>query len=133
MPAPNESPPTIVVKPRRALPFFGRHPWLFAGAVREVTGSPQPGGEVVVRSSNGEFIARGLFNPHSNIRVRLYSWEEDEPLDDALWAKRIQTAIDGRIRLFGEFSPVFSILSARTKSVRPDTSDRHQISTVCVF
>ena len=105
MPPSSESSPTIIVKPRRALPFFGRHPWLFAGAVREVTGNPQPGGEVVVRSSNGEFIARGLFNPHSNIRVRLYSWEEDQPLNDAVWVKRIQTAIDSRISLFGEFSP----------------------------
>ena len=93
--------PTVVLKPRRALPFFGRHPWVFAGAVAKVRGNPQPGDEVVVRSADDEFIARGLFNPHSNIRARLFTWNEDEPLDEAFWAERIAAAIDGRRRLFG--------------------------------
>jgi 23S rRNA (cytosine1962-C5)-methyltransferase len=98
------SSPVVILKPRRALPFFGRHPWVFAGAVSRVRGNPQPGDEVVVRSADDEFIARGLFNPHSNIRARLYTWNEEEPLDDAIWTKRIAAAIDGRRQLFGEFT-----------------------------
>ena len=33
---------------------------------------PVPGTEVELRSSNHEFIAHGLWNPHSNIRIRLH-------------------------------------------------------------
>ena len=63
--------PSSFSSPAARLPFFGRHPWLFAGAVARVHGNPHPGNEVVVRSANDEFIARGLFNPHSNIRASL--------------------------------------------------------------
>lgn len=94
--------PRVILKPRRALPFFGRHPWVFAGAIRsvEADGHPvEPGDEVSLHSSDGEFIARGLINHHSNIRVRLYSWV-DQDLDDEFWAVRLRSAIEMRLRLF---------------------------------
>ncbi len=74
--------PRVILKPRRALPFFGRHPWVFAGAISRIEGKPQPGEEVLLQTERGEFIARGLFNPNSNIRVRLYSWDAEQALDD---------------------------------------------------
>jgi 23S rRNA (cytosine1962-C5)-methyltransferase len=90
----------VTLKKRRALPFFSKHPWVFAGAIDRVEGDPQPGSEVVVRASGGEFIARGLFNPDSNIRVRLYTWTEAEPLDADFWRRRVNTAIDLRDQLY---------------------------------
>lgn len=65
--------PQVVLKPRRAQPFFGRHPWVFAGAIARTPAGLNPGDEVALVSDQGEFIARGLFNPHSAIRVRLSS------------------------------------------------------------
>ena len=88
--------PKVVLKSRRALPFFNRHPWVFAGAVKRVEGEPEPGTEVALLSSRNEFIARGLYNPASNIRVRLYSWKEAETLDREFWSKRIDTALATR-------------------------------------
>jgi len=88
-----------VLKARKALPFFSRHPWVFAGAIGRVEGDPEPGAEVVLLTNEGQFIARGLFNPHSQIRVRLYSWEEDRPLDDELWSERLDRAIELRQKL----------------------------------
>lgn len=88
--------PCVRLKPRRALPFFGRHPWVFAGAISRIEGNPEPGDEVILQTDRGEFIARGLFNPHSNIRVRLYSWEESQPLDEAFWLERLTQAVDLR-------------------------------------
>ncbi|QDV50251.1 class I SAM-dependent rRNA methyltransferase [Gimesia fumaroli] len=85
--------PRVTLKPRRALPFFGRHPWVFAGAISRIEGSPEPGTEVILQSDKGEFIARGLFNANSNIRVRLYSWEETQELDDAFWTQRLEQAV----------------------------------------
>jgi len=85
--------PCVRLKPRRALPFFGRHPWVFAGAISRIEGNPEPGDEVILQTDRGEFIARGLFNPHSNIRVRLYSWEESQRLDEAFWLERLTQAV----------------------------------------
>ena len=97
--------PRVYVKPRRALPFFGRHPWVFQGAVQKVAGDPEPGAEVALVTDREEFIARGLYNPDSNIVVRLYSWEEAAPLDEAFWQKRLAEAIRLRTGVLGWNAP----------------------------
>ncbi len=89
--------PQIVLKPKRALPFFGRHPWVFAGAIAHVERSPQPGDVVDLLSNKKEFIAKGLFNPNSNIRVRLYSWNQEEKLENVFWQEKIEKAIQSRL------------------------------------
>lgn len=92
----------ITLKPRKALPFFSHHPWVYATAIERVTGMPVVGSEVRVRSHEGQFIAFGLFNPHSKIRVRLYSWDEQQPLTAEFWQARVRAAVSGRQRLFGD-------------------------------
>jgi 23S rRNA (cytosine1962-C5)-methyltransferase len=88
-----DSLPKVILKPRRAQPFFARHPWVFSGAVARVEGDVSPGAEVALVTEHGEFIARGLYNPHSNIVVRLYGWDAETPLDEAFWSRRIDEAI----------------------------------------
>ncbi|OWK42281.1 class I SAM-dependent rRNA methyltransferase [Fimbriiglobus ruber] len=83
----------VVLKPKRALPFYARHPWVFAGATERVEGTPADGDVVDLVSSTGNFVARGLFNSQSKIRVRLYSWDEAVPLDRAFFKERIARAI----------------------------------------
>jgi 23S rRNA (cytosine1962-C5)-methyltransferase len=102
-----DSLPRVVLKPRRAQPFFARHPWVFSGAVARVEGDPQPGAEVALVTEHGEFVARGLFNPQSNIQVRLYGWDARTPLDEAFWSSRLGEAIRLRrdvLRLVGPTS-----------------------------
>lgn len=94
--------PTVVLQKRRALPFFSHHPWVFAGAIDRIDGDAQPGDEVIVRSDKGEFIGRGLYNPASQIRVRLYGWDESRSLDPNFWTERIDQALALRERLFGD-------------------------------
>lgn len=91
----------VVLRPRRARPFFGRHPWVFAGAVARIEGEPANGDVVDLHSHGGNFIARGLFNRHSKICVRLYSWSPDLPLDRDFWRARLQTAIHLRRHILG--------------------------------
>lgn len=85
--------PQVLLKPRRALPFFAQHPWVFEGAIHHLKGSPQPGDAVRLLTDRGEFIAWGLYNPDSNIVVRLYSWDETLELDEAFWSARIDAAL----------------------------------------
>jgi 23S rRNA (cytosine1962-C5)-methyltransferase len=91
----------VILKPRRAQPFFGRHPWVFAGAIASIDGSPNDGEEVDLVSHAGNFIARGLFNGQSKIRVRLYSWTPDQQLDEAFFRDRIQQAVRLRREILG--------------------------------
>ncbi|HAP08539.1 MAG TPA: class I SAM-dependent rRNA methyltransferase [Planctomycetaceae bacterium] len=100
----SQGPAEVVLKARRAQPFFGRHPWVFAGAVHHVNaGSEQPlqaGSIVRLISAEGHFVAWGLYNPHSRIVVRLYSWDVQQPLDAAFWLARVQQAVQLRRGLF---------------------------------
>lgn len=97
--------PRIILRPRRAEPFFGRHPWVFSGAIARIEGQPSAGDEVLLVSDRGEPIARGLFNPHSGIQVRLYSWELERPLDDDFWLARLAAAIGLRRDALGLCGP----------------------------
>jgi len=44
----------------------------------------------------GKFVARGIYNSRSRIRVRLYAWDINQGLNEDFWRKRLQTAIDLR-------------------------------------
>jgi 23S rRNA (cytosine1962-C5)-methyltransferase len=83
--------PSIFLKPRRARPFFARHPWVFDSSIDRVAGQPEAGNAVEVLTSEGQFVATGLYNPTSTIRVRLYRWD-DGPLDEAFWSKSLTQA-----------------------------------------
>ncbi len=91
--------PRIVLKPGRHTPVRGRHPWLHDSAVGRVENGPADGDEVDVCSSDGRWLARGLYNSHSRIRVRLYTWNSEERIDDAFWRRRLEAAADLRLGL----------------------------------
>ena len=86
----------VILKPKRAQPFYSRHPWVFAGAVERVEGKPADGDVVDLRSSVGNFVGRGLINSQSKILVRLYSWDESVALDREFFKARLKRAIDLR-------------------------------------
>ncbi|MGE3804622.1 MAG: class I SAM-dependent rRNA methyltransferase [Gemmataceae bacterium] len=94
-------PPRVILKPKRAQPFFGRHPWVFAGAIADVQGEPADGTEVDLYSHGDSFIARGIFNAQSKIRVRLYSWDEAVPLERDFFRDRLAAAIRLRRDILG--------------------------------
>lgn len=89
----------IMLRPRKARPFFGRHPWVLDSAVDRIEGQPNDGDIVDLLSDKGKFIARGLYNSQSRIRVRLYTWADNEAVDEAFWRLRMQHAIDLRRQL----------------------------------
>jgi 23S rRNA (cytosine1962-C5)-methyltransferase len=98
-------PSRIILKSRRARPFYARHPWLFAGAIERVEGTPVNGDEVAVHAHDGQFIAWGLFNSNSQIRVRLYSWVPEQRLEPDFWKSRIDDAIRLRHGILGLNDP----------------------------
>jgi 23S rRNA (cytosine1962-C5)-methyltransferase len=82
----------VLLKPRKARPFFGRHPWVLDSAIQRIEGNPADGNVVDLLSDQGEFIAHGIFNSRSRIHVRLYSWNAAELLDEAFWRRRLESA-----------------------------------------
>src|SRR5580704_12017478 len=83
----------VVLRPKRARPFYGRHPWVYPGAISVVEGAPSDGDVVDLVSHEDQFVARGLYNSQSKIRVRLFTWNPDTQLDEAFFREQLAAAI----------------------------------------
>lgn len=89
----------VILKPGRERNALQMHPWIFSGAIDEKhskLADVQPGGLVDVRDSSGGFVARGYYNPHSQIRIRLLTWEQSDAIGPAWWRVRLAHAIAAR-------------------------------------
>ena len=95
----------MVLERGREGPAIRRHPWIFSGAVALLEGDPSDGDEVDVLAHDRSFVARGLFNSRSQIRVRLYAWDPAERIDEAFLAARLDAAITLR-KALGLTDPV---------------------------
>jgi 23S rRNA (cytosine1962-C5)-methyltransferase len=97
-------PGSVILKRRRAKPILQRHPWVFSGAIARVDGNPAAGDIVEVRDAGGNWIARGSFNPRSQIVVRILTWDQHEDVDLAFWQRRLDRAILSRRSLAADGS-----------------------------
>jgi 23S rRNA (cytosine1962-C5)-methyltransferase len=87
--------PDITLKPGREKSLLRRHPWIFSGAVHQADENIASGATVDLLSFNGQFLARASYSPHSQIRARVWTFD-DEPVDEEFFRKRIRAAIRSR-------------------------------------
>ncbi|MGG1945259.1 class I SAM-dependent rRNA methyltransferase [Trinickia sp. NRRL B-1857] len=87
---------TVTLKPSKEKSLFRRHPWVYANAIEHVEGKPTSGATVIVRAHDGRFLARAAYSPHSQIRLRVWSFDESEPIDHAFFKRRVQRAFAHR-------------------------------------
>jgi 23S rRNA (cytosine1962-C5)-methyltransferase len=90
---------SLQLKPGREKAVLQRHPWIFSGAVGRREGPLEEGAVVEVLSSRGDWLARGTWSGQSQIVVRLFTWDEQEALDEGLFRRRIERAIAARAAL----------------------------------
>lgn len=85
----------LVLKPGREKSLLRRHPWIFSGAIAHLD-TVSPGDTVCVRDARGRFLAWAAANPHSQIVARVWSFAEEEHIDDRFFARRIASAVAAR-------------------------------------
>jgi 23S rRNA (cytosine1962-C5)-methyltransferase len=93
---------SIILKLMRKKSVFRRHPWIFSGAIHKVEGSPEPGETVEILSENKLWIARGAYSPVSQIRIRIWTFNEKETIGPDFFHKKILRAINTRRSLLDE-------------------------------
>ncbi len=89
----------LILKPGREKSLARRHPWIFSGALARVEGDPDSGDTVAVCSGSGELLAWAAYSPASQIRARVWSWNEAERVDGDFLRTRLRRALQGRERL----------------------------------
>jgi 23S rRNA (cytosine1962-C5)-methyltransferase len=89
----------VILKKDRDKSVRNRHPWIFSGSIARVEGNPASGDVVDVWNNRARFVARGIYNEKSQIRVRLLTWNPNDPIDDDFWRRRVSRAVAGRMAL----------------------------------
>ena len=88
----------VILKPGREKSLLRRHPWIFSGAIQQADANIASGATVDLLSSDKQFLARASYSPHSQIRARVWTFEE-EVVDGEFFRKRIQATLKTRRRL----------------------------------
>ncbi|HJV02431.1 MAG TPA: SAM-dependent methyltransferase [Burkholderiaceae bacterium] len=90
----------ITIKQGKEKSLLAGEPWIYASAIEKVDGKPQekgkPGSTAIVQTSSRQFLARAAYNAKSQIRARVWSFRQDEPIDHALMKRRVKAAIEKR-------------------------------------
>lgn len=81
----------VILKPRREESILRFHPWVFSGAIAQITGHPAEGDMVGVYSADGKFLASGHYQIGS-IAVRILSFDEDPARPD-FWTVMLSRAL----------------------------------------
>jgi 23S rRNA (cytosine1962-C5)-methyltransferase len=76
------------------------HPWLFADSIREQNRPGLLGELAVVYDRKDHFLAAGIFDPDSPIRLRVLHSGKPVTIDSGWWLRRLNHALDLRQGLF---------------------------------
>lgn len=85
----------VILKEGKEKAVQRRHPWIFSGAINSISGNPTSGSLVKVFSSKNEFLGVGSFSPLSQIRIRMWSID-DEDINQEFFFHRILASIKKR-------------------------------------
>ena len=75
-----------------------KHPFVYRKMVRAADPAARPGDIVNLYDKTGRFFGRGLYNPRSQIVVRVLAYDA-APIDEVFWRGRIEQAVALRRKL----------------------------------
>jgi 23S rRNA (cytosine1962-C5)-methyltransferase len=80
----------------------GGHPWVYGDSIREQNREAAAGELAVIYDRKDKFLAVGLFDPDSPIRVRILHAGKPQTIDGPWWSTRLAQTIDRRRGLFDD-------------------------------
>ena len=86
---------TAILVPGKEKRVYSGHPWIFRSDIEKVKGEFTPGDVVTVQAKNGRFLAKAIYNPASQIALRILS-HKDVEIDAEFIKAKVKRAIDYR-------------------------------------
>ena len=108
----------------------GGHPWVFADSVREQNRAGTAGELAVIYDRTDKFLAVGLFDPESPIRVRVLHAGKPATLDAAWWSARLDTTLRRRDGLFDERTTGYRVINGESDGWPGLVLDRYNATLV---
>ena len=124
----------ITLHSKRDFSVSRRHPWIFSGAVAKVDGAPASGESVRVLSAEGAVLGTGAYSPASQIRVRMWTFDGTQQVDETFVAGRIAQAVGARAVFVAEDATnAYRLVNAEADGVPGLVADRYGDWIVCQF
>lgn len=99
LPRPADARLAVRVTPDAMRQLRGGHPWLFEGAIRSVSREGAAGDLAVVFDDDRRFVAIGLWDPDSPIRIKVLQAGRPTQIDRSWFDRRIGEAVAKRAPL----------------------------------
>jgi len=110
--------PSVKLKKGRDKSFNRKHPWIFSGAIDSVKDVNSNGETVDIISGDGKFLGYGSYSSHSQISVRVLSFNPDEKINLDFFQKRIKVAAEFRKQVINdEKTNAFRVINAESDSL----------------
>src|SRR5918993_4815099 len=122
----------IFLKKGREAPVLRGHPWIFSGAIEKVKGNGADVGLADIFDSQKNWIARGLSNVKSQIRVRVVTWK-NESIDRAFFSRRVSQALSLREAYLSATTNAYRLINAEGDFLPGLIVDRYDDFLVCQF
>jgi len=83
------------------------HPWIYDASIRGQNREGEPGELAVIYDRNNRFLAIGLYDPKSPLRVRVIHRGKPQTIDSDWWRKQLQRALEKRSGLFDQHTNAY--------------------------
>jgi len=108
-----------------------KHPWIFSKAIAKIKGKPLIGDTVDVLDSKGNWLAKGAYSPESQIRIRVWSFI-DEEIDRDFFLQRLKSAQSRREFFISEAGLTgYRLIAAESDGLPGITIDKYDNYLVC--
>lgn len=125
---------SIKLKKGRDKSFLRRHPWIFSGAIDTVKDINHNGETVEIISADGKLLGYGSYSSHSQISVRVLSFNSEEKVDADFFQKRIHTSIEFRKKIINTgLTNSYRIINAESDFLPGIIVDKYNDYIVCQF
>jgi 23S rRNA (cytosine1962-C5)-methyltransferase len=102
------------------------HPWIFANSIREQNREGDAGELAVIYDRQDRFLAIGLFDPGSVLRIRVLHAGKPVTVDDAWWQARLQTTVAKRDGILDEHTTACRLIHGESDGWPGLVVDRYE-------
>jgi 23S rRNA (cytosine1962-C5)-methyltransferase len=106
------------------------HPWIFSDSVQESNRAGQTGELAVIYDRKDKFLAVGLFDPDSPIRVRILHAGKPQTIDNAWWLARLEQSLARRTGLFDAQTTGYRLIHGESDGWAGLVLDRYDTALV---
>ncbi|EMY61472.1 class I SAM-dependent rRNA methyltransferase [Leptospira terpstrae] len=108
----------IRLKKNKEKAVLNFHPWIFSGAVASEEKDLSSGDTVRVETSTGEFLAWGHYDPKSQIRIRLFSFDQNEEgSTESYWISKWTGILESKLKLLPKDTTGFRLFHSEGDGV----------------